>query len=317
MNNNKLIINNFKKLVNYKINNKFDKNNKYKINIYENFINFVENIDYDIKSANDLLVYKNKNVGIGKGIIKRVNEILTNGYLKEIIDNNDDNNNIIKDIKKIYGFGDQLIKELIEKYKIKSIDDIIKLVKNGEIVLNKNTTIGLKYYKKIKTKITRNDIKLFYINVKKIIKSLFKNIKIKVCGSYRRKNKFSNDIDLLITQKNNKKRIELYDIIKELKKNNIIKEEFQNDYVKTKYSFISNNYYIVDIRFVDIEDYYTTLLHMTGSKLFNINLRKKAKLLGYKLNEYGLYKNDNKIKINSEKDIFEKLGLSYIKPNDR
>ena len=56
---------------------------------------------------------------------------------------------------------------------------------------------------------------------------------------------------------------------------------------------------------------------MTGSKLFNINLRKKAKLLGYKLNEYGLYKNNNKIKINSEKDIFEKLGLNYIKPKNR
>ena len=46
-------------------------------------------------------------------------------------------------------------------------------------------------------------------------------------------------------------------------------------------------------------------------------MRRKAKKLGYKLNEYGLYKNDDKIEIKSEKDIFKKLEMHYLKPKDR
>ena len=50
-------------------------------------------------------------------------------------------------------------------------------------------------------------------------------------------------------------------------------------------------------------------------------MRSKAQSLGYILNEYGLYKLDNdkkkRIKINSEKDIFNKLNMEYISPENR
>ena len=55
----------------------------------------------------------------------------------------------------------------------------------------------------------------------------------------------------------------------------------------------------------------------------NINKRMRAlaEQLGYLLNEYGLYKlNGNKkikIKITSEKDIFDKLGMEYLPPEKR
>jgi DNA polymerase/3'-5' exonuclease PolX len=41
--------------------------------------------------------------------------------------------------------------------------------------------------------------------------------------------------------------------------------------------------------------------------------------LGYRLNEYSLrYLKDNKrIKINSEKDVFDILGIEYVLPKDR
>ena len=40
--------------------------------------------------------------------------------------------------------------------------------------------------------------------------------------------------------------------------------------------------------------------------------------MGYTLNEYGLYNSKNKlIKTNSEKDIFDALGLEYIEPEGR
>ena len=46
-------------------------------------------------------------------------------------------------------------------------------------------------------------------------------------------------------------------------------------------------------------------------------MRQTAIELGYVLNEYGLFKKNKPFKITSEKDIFDLLGLEYLKPNER
>ena len=73
----------------------------------------------------------------------------------------------------------------------------------------------------------------------------------------------------------------------------------------------------IDIRFVPFQSYYSALLYFTGSFQLNREMRQVAKKLGYKLNEYGLYKNKKLIKVNSEKDIFDKLKLKYQEPKYR
>ena len=59
------------------------------------------------------------------------------------------------------------------------------------------------------------------------------------------------------------------------------------------------------------------LLHSTGSKYFNIYLRKKAISKSMKLNQYGLFKNKKKIKTLTERSIFNILEEKYILPSRR
>lgn len=59
------------------------------------------------------------------------------------------------------------------------------------------------------------------------------------------------------------------------------------------------------------------VLHFTGSKESNIRLRARAKSLGYRLNEYGLWNGDKRISCKIERDIYERLGLDYQLPKDR
>ena len=73
----------------------------------------------------------------------------------------------------------------------------------------------------------------------------------------------------------------------------------------------------IDIRFISYDSYYSALLYFTGSSNLNKKMRKIAKELGYKLSEYGLEKNNKLIKINSEKDIFDKLNMEYLEPKFR
>ena len=59
------------------------------------------------------------------------------------------------------------------------------------------------------------------------------------------------------------------------------------------------------------------LLYFTGNATFNLIMRRKAKKMGFKLNEYGLWKGDEFIAGTYEQDIFEALGMKYLEPEQR
>jgi DNA polymerase/3'-5' exonuclease PolX len=91
---------------------------------------------------------------------------------------------------------------------------------------------------------------------------------------------------------------------------------------KTKYmGFCKLNKYPIrriDIRMVGVRSFFPALIYFTGSYEFNQIMIQKAKKLGYKLNEYGLYDINNKIiHIKSEFDIFNILGMTYLEPENR
>ena len=59
------------------------------------------------------------------------------------------------------------------------------------------------------------------------------------------------------------------------------------------------------------------VLFLTGNFLFNILMRGRAKDLGMKLNQYGLFHGDEIIAGKTEEQIFAALGMSYVRPEDR
>ena len=169
------------------------------------------------------------------------------------------------------------------------------------------------------------------------MKSISKDLNVIVCGSYRRKKITSNDIDVLLThnkintdnQKDKSKINYLLEFVNKLKENKILKDDLTDGEIKTKYMGFSklNRKPVrrIDIRFVPKRSYYPALLYFTGSYQLNQDMRQIAKSQGYKLNEYGLYKiieKDGKtvekfIKVKSEKDIFDKLDMDYVNPEER
>ena len=93
--------------------------------------------------------------------------------------------------------------------------------------------------------------------------------------------------------------------------------------VKTKFmgflKYKDNPIRRIDIRYVPIKYFISARLYFTGSALFNIKMRQRAKKLGYKLSEYGLTKlsDGSPVKITSEEDFFTILKMSYLEPKYR
>ena len=73
----------------------------------------------------------------------------------------------------------------------------------------------------------------------------------------------------------------------------------------------------IDILITTEQSYYLALLYFTGSKYFNIYIRTFALQYNMKINEYELLKNNKRVNINSEEEIFEVLKMQYIKPEYR
>ena len=156
---------------------------------------------------------------------------------------------------------------------------------------------------------------------------------LKVCGSYRRGNIVSGDIDILLTKKNsdsNDLENHLLKFITQLKKpiklnNNmpLIVDDMTDKFFKTKYMgfcrYLDNPFRRIDIRFVSYKSYYTALLYFTGSAETNKKMRIIAKQLNYKLSEYNLINLSTMIEfsIKSEKEIFKLLNMDYIPPKLR
>ncbi len=71
------------------------------------------------------------------------------------------------------------------------------------------------------------------------------------------------------------------------------------------------------LRVVEEESYGAALHYFTGSKSHNIAIRKMAVEMGLKVNEYGVFKEDERIAGKSEEEIYALFKLPYIEPELR
>jgi DNA polymerase/3'-5' exonuclease PolX len=298
--------------------------------IYYKLLNIKRVIDVIQKYKNEInedeLTNIKKIKNIGPKTIDRFKEILKTGKLSEI-QILESKQKAVDELTKIYGIGP---KKAIELYKknIKTIEDLLK----SDIKLTSQQQVSIKYYKNTLEKIPRIEIMKVDIYFHDLFIKQDNNYIILLCGSYRREKDYSSDIDILITHKqlNNMDDCKKYlnEAIKLLKQKFIIDElqingnnHFQG-YAKIdkicKNTLYKDKFIRTDIIVVPLQSLFTALMHFTGSKSFNEKIRGLAKKKSYKLNEYGLYNNNEKpFIINSEKEIFDKLNIPYVNPKDR
>lgn len=144
--------------------------------------------------------------------------------------------------------------------------------------------------------------------------------KFNIAGSYLRETDTSSDIDILTPDN--------FDLIlKELEK--IKAKTFVYAKGEDKMSLLARFDMDKFKRFVKIDffkytksDYLFQLVYLTGSKNFNIIMRRQASKLGMLLNQKGLFKvlPDKKfeaVPVKSEKDLFNILKMEYRSPAER
>jgi DNA polymerase/3'-5' exonuclease PolX len=284
---------------------------------YKNAIFSIKNYQYEIIDIKQI-TGKNKLNGVGNNITNKIKEYLNTGKIKQVEE--------IKELvlmeiqknkfEKIWGVGPAKATKLWNDG-FRTINDL----KKNPNVLNSQQKIGLKYYEDLLKSLPKNYIDIFQLCIRFVLNKEFGvgSYKLVVAGSYRRQAPTSGDVDVLITSTN----FTLYNMVSVLQKWNIITDILSMRDEKFMGIVHCPNgqwfYFRMDIEFLPIEEFASGLLYFTGSKEFNVNMRKEAKKKGFKLSQHGLFRIDTgeRILVYTEEEIFQVLNLEYVEPKKR
>ena len=130
-------------------------------------------------------------------------------------------------------------------------------------------------------------------------------------GSYRRGRETIGDLDLLIVAEDRNLAMDHFEAYAE-RSSTILRGD-------TKISIRVGKAFQVDMRVVDENQFGAALQYFTGSQAHNIHTRRLAKERGLKINEYGVFsqENDRQVAGATEEEVYASIGLPWIAPELR
>ena len=255
--------------------------------------------------------------GIGAGIAAHIAELLARDTFAEYERLKKKTPVSVGELVAVEGIGPKTVKTLWEKLKIKDLDELEAAAKSGK--LRALAGFGEKSEEKILKGIAfRRTVggRMILGAVLPVAYALenklraFPEVKNAVAaGSIRRMKETIGDIDVLVVSE---KPEETMRKITELPE---VEHVYGSGPTKTNVRLALG--IDMDVRTVPADSWGAALNYFTGSKAHNIALRERAIKKGWKLNEYGLFDGEKPISGATEKELYEKLGLSYIKPELR
>jgi len=133
--------------------------------------------------------------------------------------------------------------------------------------------------------------------------------RVEVAGSFRRARETVGDLDILVTTEESARVFELFTahpLVGEVKMRG-----------ETKETVVLRGGLQVDLRVVRPEEFGAALQYFTGSKDHNVRIRSLARERGLKVNEYGVFRGEERVAGATEEEVYACLGLAWIPPELR
>lgn len=257
--------------------------------------------------------------GVGEGIAEKIKQFLEEGKIKKYEKLKKSMPSHIHVLVKIPGMGPKKVKKLNKELDVSTVKQLENAAKKHRIrkidgfgeESEKDILESIKLMRKSKGRIKYKKAKKTADRIIRQLKKMKKVKKISTAGSLRRKKETIGDIDILASSDAPEVVIEKF----------VSMDDVQRVVGKgsTKATVILESGVQVDLRVLPPESWGAGLFYFTGSKNFNIRMRKEAIKKGYKLNEYGLYdkKTGKQVAGKTEKEICEKIGVDWVEPEKR
>ena len=290
--------------------------NQFKSRAYYNGARTVEFLEEDL----ELLIKENrlKDIkGIGQALNEKITELVLTGNLKYYVELKTSVPQDLMEMFNIPGLGPKKIKVLYDDLGISSIADLEYACKENRLVdlkgfgpkSQENILEGIEYLKRFQGQYYYGEAVLVAMEILEELKKSPHLVDVSLAGSLRRCKEIVKDIDL-VASSNNPGELTRY-----------LSELCQVTDVlalgETKVSVRLGLGINLDLRVVKPQEYSYALHHFTGSKEHNTAMSHRAKAVGLKMNEYGIFKDEQRVECVDEIEVFKALGLEYIPPELR
>lgn len=255
--------------------------------------------------------------GIGKDLAAKIEEAVSTNAIEMLEELRDDVPPVTLDMLRIAGLGPKKVAAILSELEPASIDDLKAAAESGRVAelagFGKKTaqTIveGIEHLATAGQRTMLIDAKEAADSVAKALAELASTVAVEVAGSCRRRQETCGDLDVLVASDSPEEAMDA------LASHPLVESTLARGETKQRVRLAGR--LEMDLRVVSEESFGAALQYFTGSKEHNIVLRQRAVDRGMKLNEYGLFKDDERVAGATEKDIYSALELPWIPPELR
>ena len=292
----------------------------FRVRSYRNGASAVEGYPERIE---DILRDPNRKIteipGIGKGLAAAIGDIFAHGSCQHRDQWLEKYPPTALEFLKIQGLGPKSIALIFQHYRISTIDDLERLCLDQK--LRELPRMGAKLEEKVLRSIaqyrtrTGRFLLSFGYQVSDDLTSYLAGPgieKITAAGSLRRGKETIGDLDLLVTGPQAEAVLDRF--VQHPKVTEVLVRGGNKASAKVGHEGLQ-----VDVRALPRESFGAALQYFTGSKEHNVALRTRAVKMGFKLNEYGLFRaEDDKLLVSeTEEQVYGQLKLAWIPPELR
>ena len=292
--------------------------NSFRVRAYRNGARTLENLS---ESVADLLLLPGNGVeqldGIGKDLAAKIKVVVETGQLPQLEELRQQVPRGAVEMLRIPGLGPKKVAILFSELGIVSLEQLKEACEAGIISQRKGfgkkteqtilegIPLALEAGKRFMISVARESAEEIVADLKQLTSIR----QVSVAGSCRRRKETCGDLDVLATSDDSAAAMD------RLAANPLVEKVLARGETKQRVRLRSG--IELDLRVVPDESYGAAMQYFTGSKEHNIVIRRRAIERGLKLNEYGLFREDQYVAGRTEEEVYAAVGLPFIPPELR
>ena len=258
--------------------------------------------------------------GLGKTLITRITELVTTGHMRQYDDLLERIPPGLREMLRIPGLGPKRIRQINQALQITTLDQLREAAESGQVAAlpgfgvksQENILKGLVFVTEHQNRFRIDIAEKFAEEIADALRALPETVRLSVAGSIRRRKEIVKDADIVASVRRDEDRSAL---MRTLVEHPAVASVIGSG--ETKTSVVLHSGMALDLRVVLDDEYPYALHHFTGSKEHNVALRTRMHTRGVKINEYGLFRGEERIPCADEADIYAAIGMQYVEPELR
>lgn len=254
---------------------------------------------------------------IGEAMAKKIVEIVETGTLAKLDEARKKVPHELTDLLGIEGLGPKKLHVLHRELGVGDLVDLERVLAEGRVAelagfgkrSEQKLNAAIERFRRHLGRYRRADVEPVASELRAALLALPGVRRVEVAGSFRRGRETIGDVDLLAIADDPPL------VMRAFASASGVEDVIVSGETKTSIRLTGGLQ--VDLRIVDEESFGAALHYFTGSKEHNVRIRGMARDVGLKINEYGVFRGDERIAGGREEEVYRVVGCDWIPPELR